>query len=310
MAVLAAGTFGSVLAQSGIILSDKAGWHKIAEKTVGFSRDRDQIAVIGADRFAAIKLKVKKAGIRLNQMELTFESGDAQLVKLEDNIQREGETKVIDIKGSERDLKSIAFTYSTLPNTKEKKATVEVWGLKTNADENKTGSVNQSVNSSGVAVGDKPKTDGTSTITGTMNPEQSKFGNLDTSRVPASPAIVWSDKTGWHKIAERTVDFSTDRDEILVTGANRFASVRFKATDAPIMLMTVRLQYDKGDSQEVAFNQQVDTGKETPEIKLDKGHERDLKRVFFFYKTVPNFKDKKATIEVWGFKSNGDQSMK
>ena len=42
-----AGSYGLAFAQDGVILSDKAGWHKIAEKTVDFSKDRDEIQVIG-----------------------------------------------------------------------------------------------------------------------------------------------------------------------------------------------------------------------------------------------------------------------
>jgi len=39
---------------------------------------------------------------------------------------------VIDLKGVEKDLKKIVFVYKTIPNQTADKATIEVWGLKTN----------------------------------------------------------------------------------------------------------------------------------------------------------------------------------
>jgi len=45
-----------------------------------------------------------------------------------------GESRVIDLNGGERNLKKIVFVYKTLPNRKDEKAHVEIWGLKTNTD--------------------------------------------------------------------------------------------------------------------------------------------------------------------------------
>lgn len=312
-------------AQSGIILSDKSGWHRIGSKSVDFARDKDEIPVVLADRFAAIKFKVTKAAIQLNQLEITFESGDAQIEKINSEIASPGQTRIIDIKGSERNIKKIIFTYRTLPNYKGKKAEVEFWGLKTNVDQKKgnkskklkntkaeeltppTASISKNqTKSSPEAVLSAPAG---SSLTGQNTPEnRSQFGVGDTSRVMATTSVITSDKTGWHKIGSRTVDFSSDRDEILVTGANRFTSIKFKATDAPIHFMAIKLNYDKDDVQEFALNAQLDPGKESVDISLDRGLERDLKRISFVYKTVPNFKDTKATIEIWGYKTNNSDS--
>ena len=47
------------------------------------------------------------------------------------------ESKAYNLNGGERNLKKISFDYNTLPNIKDEKAEIEVWGLKTNADEKK-----------------------------------------------------------------------------------------------------------------------------------------------------------------------------
>ena len=89
---------------------------------------------MGADRFAAIKFKVDDAPIHLMDLEVYYESGDKQDINVNFPIKPKGESRVIDLKGGERNLKKIVFVYKTLENRKDVKAHVEVWGLKTNTD--------------------------------------------------------------------------------------------------------------------------------------------------------------------------------
>jgi hypothetical protein len=129
-----AGSFGIASAQTpAVMVSDAAGWHKIGEKTVNFKTERDEISVMGSDRFSTIKFKVTEAAIDLVSLEITFESGDKQEVKINQAIKTPGESRTIDLKGgSERRIKKIIFVYKTLPNSKDEKAHVEIWGFKTN----------------------------------------------------------------------------------------------------------------------------------------------------------------------------------
>jgi len=147
----AVANFGYGFAQDGVILSDKTGWHKIGEKTVDFTRDQDEIHVFGANRFAALKFLVIGASIHLNQVKMAFENGEDQNVKLNSQVKSFQESKLIDIKGGGRNLKKIIFTYNTLLNRKVKKAQVEIWGLKTNADES-----NNVAPSPAIVMNDKP----------------------------------------------------------------------------------------------------------------------------------------------------------
>ena len=134
MLLAIAGSIGIASAQTpAVMVSDAAGWHKIAERTVSFKTEKDEIAVIGSDRFSAIKFKVTDASIDLVSLVITYEKGDAQDVKVNESIKSPSESRVIDLKGgSERSIKNIAFVYKTVPNSKDQKANVEVWGLKTN----------------------------------------------------------------------------------------------------------------------------------------------------------------------------------
>ena len=130
-----AGCYGSVSAQNpAVVLNDKTGWHKIAETTVDFAKDHDEVAVMVADKFSTLKFKVTEASIQLMDIEVFYESGDNQKVAIGYEIKSMGESKTINLNGGERSIKKIAFTYKTVPNTKDKKAHMEIWGMKTNAD--------------------------------------------------------------------------------------------------------------------------------------------------------------------------------
>lgn len=126
-------------------------------------------------------------------------------------------------------------------------------------------------------------------LSGTVNAQQTK--------------VILNDKTGWHKIGKTTVDFKKDRDEIIVLGANRFASIKFKVTDAPIDLISLEVYYKSGDKQDIQVNMHIKAPGVSGVIPLN-GGERTLKKIVFIYKTLPNHKDIKAHVEIWGLKTN------
>ncbi|MBI2269869.1 MAG: DUF2541 family protein [Bacteroidetes bacterium] len=127
-----------------------------------------------------------------------------------------------------------------------------------------------------------------------------------TGMLAQKPAVIVSDKAGWHKIGETTVDYTTETDEIIVIGADRFSSIKLKVTDAPINLMSFDIYFESGDKQSVTIGNEIKDNEETRVIQLD-GGERSIKKVVFLYKTVPNTMDKKAHVELWGMKTNPDK---
>ena len=116
-----------------------------------------------------------------------------------------------------------------------------------------------------------------------------------------TPKVVTSDKEGWHKIGETTVDFKTETDEIIVLGADRFEAVKIKVTDAPINLVSFDIYFESGDTQSVPVGLDIKSPGETREVMLT-GGERSIKKVTFVYKTIANNRDKKAHVELWGRK--------
>ena len=130
-----AGISGVSFAQTPkVVVSDKKGWHDIGETTVDFKKEREEVLVLGANRFAAIKFVVEDEPIDLVSIEIVYESGDNQFLNILMHIKAPGESRQIDLNGGERSVKKIIFVYKTLPNSKDKKAHVEIMGLKTNTD--------------------------------------------------------------------------------------------------------------------------------------------------------------------------------
>jgi hypothetical protein len=124
------------------------------------------------------------------------------------------------------------------------------------------------------------------------------------SAVAQQPKVVVSDKSGWHKIGETTADFKSEKDEIMVMGADRFSKLKIKVTDAPIHLVSYDIYFESGDMQSVSVNKEIKVPGETESVDLKGGAERSLKKVVFVYHTPPNATDQKAHVEIWGLKTN------
>jgi hypothetical protein len=120
--------------ETSLILSDRTDWIRIGETTVNFETDRDEINVVGADKFAAIKFKVMDVPIHLMDLQVFFDDGGKQDINVNFPIKPKGESRIIELDGGERDLKKIVLVYKTISNRSDREARVEIWGLKTNDD--------------------------------------------------------------------------------------------------------------------------------------------------------------------------------
>ncbi|MEP7168088.1 MAG: hypothetical protein ABI855_01830 [Bacteroidota bacterium] len=280
--LLASGFETMFAQQPAVILSDKKGWHKIGETTVDFKKDRDEILVMGADRFAAIKFEVTDAAIDLQDLEIYYENGPNQNVEVRAPLIVGHESKVIDLIGGERALKKIVFVYKTLPNRKDEKAHVLVWGLKTNAD---AGMVHPSTNKDMQADRIDARTN-----------EKRSDGEM------AKPAVVISDKPGWHKIGETHVDFKNERDELKVLGKDQFKQIKLRAEDAGIEFNDVEVYYENDNTpQKIHVAMILKAGEETRSIDLE-GRNKSIDKIVLIYKTVPNQQKERGEVAVYGLK--------
>ncbi|MEO5572398.1 MAG: hypothetical protein ABIT08_10120 [Bacteroidia bacterium] len=270
--LLVAGSYNTIFAQQpAVMLSDKKGWHKIGETSVDFTKEKDELIVLGADRFASIRFEVTEAAIDLQDLEIYYENGKKQDVSVRTPIMMGNESRVIDLNGGESALKKIVFVYKTYPNRKDTKAHVLVWGLKTNADKGNADPVN-------TEHADKPN------------------GEI------AKPAVIISDKPGWHKIGEMHVDLKKDRDEMKVLGKDQFRQIKFKAEDAAIEFNDIEIYFENDNTPQIIhIGMILKKDEETKSMDL-RGTNKPINKIVFMYKTAPNQLEEKAEVEIYGLK--------
>jgi hypothetical protein len=122
------------------------------------------------------------------------------------------------------------------------------------------------------------------------------------------PAVVVSDKTGWHKITETVVSFDKETDKVDVMLADKFAALKFKVTDAPIELQDVDIYFEDKTMQNVVIGNHLKAaGESSREIDLKGASEKTIDKIVLKYKTVKNTEHKKGHVEIWGKKTNTDK---
>lgn len=104
------------------------GWDLLGEAKVNFIRDRDEIDVNSDTRYTALVFQVKEREIRLNELAIHFPNGDKLEPNLDDVVQADQYSRVIDIDREGRVIDKVSFRYRTTGNILEGRATVLVLG--------------------------------------------------------------------------------------------------------------------------------------------------------------------------------------
>jgi hypothetical protein len=129
--IIIAGGYGIAGAQNDkTAISEKTSWHKIGETTISFMAEKYEITLLEADKFGYIKFKVMDAPVVLMNLEVYFENGKKQYIDVNSLIKEPGESWVIKLNNGERNITKVVFVYKTLPNHKDEKALVQLWGFK------------------------------------------------------------------------------------------------------------------------------------------------------------------------------------
>ena len=287
MLFVLAGCCGLVTAQQpAVMVSSAPGWHKIGSATVDFKTDRDEITVLGNDKFSQLKLRVEDAAVDMQDLEVYFENGTKQDVQVRTPMKPGTETRVIDLEGGTREIKKVVFVYKTIGTT-DTKATVVLYGMK---PENTTANDKDRVRENDV---DRDR----------MDKERAEKDRADGNRMnnntyPADHTGM-ADKKGWEKLGEANADLTRDRDIITLTHYNRVTGIKFFVTDADLEIMDMKVFFGNGTSQDISVRSNIKAGGESRVIDLT-GEARDIKRIEFVYKTEPNRTKNKAHVEVWG----------
>ena len=128
------GTLPSAAAANDQAISNPRGspsgsWVLIGQTQASHSADHDSITVVGKhDNFRRLKLKVTGASLDMARMVVTYDGGSPERIELRQHIKQGGESRVIDLKGGKRSIRSIEFWYDA-KGFLTGKANVTVFGM-------------------------------------------------------------------------------------------------------------------------------------------------------------------------------------
>jgi hypothetical protein len=106
------------------------GWNKIGEVKADFKLESESIAVLGADKFKSIKLKVTDAPIHIDKVIVFYENKQEQEIPIDGVMDVGAESKVFDLLYPSEEIKKVSFTYKSEPNYRGEKAHVELYGFR------------------------------------------------------------------------------------------------------------------------------------------------------------------------------------
>jgi hypothetical protein len=104
------------------------GWELLGERQVTDGLDHDVIQVTAAKGpFKSLQVRVRGHAVQFRDMQIHFGDGSVQNVELRNVIPAGGESRVIDIDGKDRVIRSVEFTYDAQTH-RGKKALVRLFG--------------------------------------------------------------------------------------------------------------------------------------------------------------------------------------
>lgn len=128
------------------------------------------------------------------------------------------------------------------------------------------------------------------------------------------------DEEGWTKIGEKTINLSKDRDEVTVSGSEKFSSIKIKVSDAAMIdVEDVEVEYEGGEKQTVEMDTPINTSTGESKVIDLESSDQNVKKITFEYKKRATWTDKDATdtretigdamdkvtkVEVWGLKAD------
>jgi hypothetical protein len=105
-------------------------WVLLGTKNVTDRSDHDSVAVgQNQGEFSRIKLAVGRSAVNFQRVVIHYRNGGDQDVELRDNIRAGGETRAIDLRADDRNIRSIEFWYEA-NSLGRRGATVRAFGIR------------------------------------------------------------------------------------------------------------------------------------------------------------------------------------
>ncbi len=104
------------------------GWELLGERSVSDALDHDVIPVTAArGDFKSLKVMVRRHAVQFREMKIHFGDGSVQNVELRSVIPAGGESRVIDVEGKDRVIRSVELTYDA-QTLRGRKALIRLFG--------------------------------------------------------------------------------------------------------------------------------------------------------------------------------------
>jgi hypothetical protein len=104
------------------------GWVLLGERKVNDRLDHDTIVVTAArGDFSGLRIAVKRHAVQFHRVVVHFGNGTSQEMELREIIPARGQSRVLDLRGQDRVIRSIDFWYDA-QSLRGKKAVVRVFG--------------------------------------------------------------------------------------------------------------------------------------------------------------------------------------
>lgn len=104
-------------------------WEPIGSRPITDRADHESVKIGEAKGdFTAVKLEVLRRSVNFRRVVIKFRNGDDQKVELRETIAANQESRVIDIEGNDRVIRSIDFWYDPQSLGRGGQATVRVHG--------------------------------------------------------------------------------------------------------------------------------------------------------------------------------------
>lgn len=107
---------------------DEAGFENIGQVYVDSRNDHDRIMVTNRGTFRGLQLGVKGGAIEFQRVLVHFENGGDADLPVRERIQDRGKTRVMDLPGDRRKIRSIEFWYSK--ENWRSRPMVNIWGAR------------------------------------------------------------------------------------------------------------------------------------------------------------------------------------
>lgn len=107
---------------------------------------------------------------------------------------------------------------------------------------------------------------------------------------------------GWALLAERKVDFISDKDEIDVSSPSQFTAIKFRVEEKEVHINDLKILFDNGDRLAPALELTIPAGQESKVIELA-SEGRTIRKIEFKYRSTGNVLQGRANVLVFGKKA-------